>query len=53
MQPWVKWLVNHNMKFIVFIVWLIVLPAFLLAYLEIAADDAIDAFKEIKQFKKD
>jgi hypothetical protein len=53
MQPWVKWLVNRNMKFIVFIVWLIALPAFLLAYIEDAADDALYTFKEIKQFKKD
>jgi hypothetical protein len=53
MQPWVKWLVNRNMKFIVFIVWLIALPAFLLAYIENAADDALHTLKEIKQFKKD
>jgi hypothetical protein len=53
MKPWVKWLVNHNMKFIVFLVWLIALPAFLLVYIENATEDALQQLKEIKQFKKD
>jgi hypothetical protein len=53
MQPWVKWLVNNNLKFLVYLVWFIALPAFLLAYFENAVDDALEALKEIKKFKKD
>ncbi len=52
MQPWVKWLVNHNMKFVVYLVWLIILPLFLLAYLENAAEDALVELNDIQKLKK-
>jgi hypothetical protein len=52
MQAWVKWLVNHNMKFMVYLVWLIVLPLFLLAYTENAIEDAASELKDIRNFKK-
>jgi hypothetical protein len=53
MRPWVKWCVNHNMKFVVYLVWLILLPLFLLAYAENAAGDAMYEFKDIRNLKKD
>ena len=53
MRPWVKWLVNHNMKFVVYLVWLFVLPLFLLAYIENAAEDAMNEFNDIQKLKKD
>jgi hypothetical protein len=52
MQPWVIWLTNHNMKFIVYIVWLLILPLFLLGYIEDAMEDAHVALKAIHNFKK-
>lgn len=52
MQPWVKWLVNHDMKFVVYIVWLLILPLFLLAYVENAAQDAMSELNDIQKLKK-
>lgn len=51
-QPWVKWLINHNMKFVVYFVWFLVLPLFLFAYIENAVEDATKEFKDIQQLKK-
>lgn len=51
MRPWVKWLVNHKMKFVVYLVWLAVLPLFLLAYAGDAARDAMNELADIKNFK--
>lgn len=53
MRPWVKWLVNHNMKFVVYLIWLIVLPLFLLAYAGEAAKDALHELNDIHNLKKD
>jgi hypothetical protein len=53
MRPWVKWCVNHKMKFVVYLAWLLVLPLFLLAYAENAAADAMHEFKDIYNLKKD
>lgn len=50
-RPWIKWLVNHKMKFVVYLVWLIVLPLFLLAYTENAAKDAMNELSDIKNYK--
>ena len=52
MQPWVKWLVNHEMKFVVYIIWLLILPLFLLAYAENAAQDAMSELNDIQKLKK-
>jgi len=52
MQPWVKWLVNHDMKFVVYIIWLLILPLFLLAYAENAAQDAMSELNDIQKLKK-
>ena len=51
MQPWVKWLVNHKMKFVVYLVWVLVLPLFLVAYAGEAAKDAMQDFQAIKNMK--
>lgn len=51
-KPWVKWCINHNMKFLVYLVWLLVLPLFLLAYIENAVEDAMHEFSSIKNAKK-
>lgn len=52
MKPWVKWLVNHDMKFVVYIVWLLILPLFLLVYAENAAQDAMSELNDIQKLKK-
>jgi hypothetical protein len=51
MRPWVKWLVNHKMKFVVYLIWLVILPLFLLAYAGEAAKDAMRDLEEIKNMK--
>jgi hypothetical protein len=53
MRTWVKWLIKHNLKFIVYLVWLIILPAFWLVYLKQAKDDAFDELYYIKNIKKE
>ncbi len=40
------------MKFVVYLVWLIILPLFLLAYAENAADDALAELNDIQKLKK-
>lgn len=52
-RPWVKWLVNNNLKTVVYLIWLLVLPFFLLAYLENAAEDAIRELKDIRKLEKE
>lgn len=52
-RPWVKWLVNHKMKFVVYLVWLLVLPLFLLVYVGEAAEDAMTELEAIRNLKKD
>lgn len=52
-RPWVKFLVNHNMRFVVYFVWLIVLPLFLLQYIWQAAEDAMYEFESIKKLEKE
>lgn len=51
-QSWVKWCINHDAKFIVYVVWLLILPVFLLAYLKNATDDALTELQYIKNTKK-
>jgi hypothetical protein len=51
-QSWVKWCINHDLKFIVYIVWLIILPVFLLVYLKDARNDALQELEYIKNAKK-
>jgi len=53
MQPWVKWLINRNMKFVVYLVWLILLPCFFFVYFKQAAEDAIEELDYIKKQQKD
>lgn len=50
-RPWVKWLTNHKMKFVVYLVWLLVLPLFLLVYVDEAAKDAMTELKAIRDYK--
>ena len=51
-KPWVKWCIDHNMKFLVYLVWLVILPLFLLVYLKDAAHDALYELNYIKNAKK-
>jgi hypothetical protein len=53
MRPWVKWLVNHNMKPVIYLIWLVVLPLFLVAYAGEAAKDAMYELNDIRNLKKD
>lgn len=51
-KSWVKWCINHDLKFLVYLVWFLVLPLFLLAYAENAAEDAMHELSSIKNAKK-
>lgn len=51
MRSWVKWCLDHNAKFLVYLVWLLVLPLYWIVYLPDAAQDAIRDLKDIKQMK--
>jgi len=53
MQPWVKWLVSRNLKFIVYLVWLLALPLYWLVYLKQSMEDAISDIISIKDIKKE
>lgn len=52
MRSWVKWLINHNLKFIVIILWFIILPIFWFAYIKQSMEDAIHELEQIKNAKK-
>lgn len=51
-RPWVQWLVDRNMKFVLYIIWVLALPLFWFNYLGEAMDDAELAFDAIKSAKK-
>lgn len=53
LQPWVKWCINHNLKILVYFIWFIILPVFIFAYFQQAAEDALYEFNYIKNTKKD
>lgn len=52
MKPWVKWCIENNMKFLVYVMWLLVLPLYLFTYLKNAGEDAIRELHWIKNIKK-
>jgi hypothetical protein len=52
-QTWIKWLVNNSMRFVVYFVWFLVLPLYLIAYAKDAASDASNDLKKIQKLKKD
>jgi ABC-type uncharacterized transport system permease subunit len=51
-QPWVKWLIKHNLKFVVVITWFIILPAYWFVYIKQSMEDAIYDLEQIKNTKK-
>jgi len=53
MQPWVKWMIKHKLKFVVYFVWLFILPIFWLVYLQQATEDAMHELQYIKNIKKE
>lgn len=52
LKPWIQWLVDNNLKFVLYLIWVIALPAFWLYYLNEAMRDAKYSIEEIKQAKK-
>lgn len=56
MRPWVKWLVNRNMKFVVLGLWLVSVPLYFLLnasdWLEESAKDALVELQAINELKK-
>lgn len=52
LRPWAQWFVDRNLKVVLYLIWIIALPAFWIAYLGEAMDDAEYALNEIKQAKK-
>lgn len=53
MQSWVKWCIQHNLKFVVYFVWLLALPLYWLCYLKQSMEDAISDIKSIQNIKKE
>ncbi len=53
MQPWVKWLIKNNLKFLVVLIWLVALPLYWLWYLKQSMEDAISDIESIKNIKKE
>lgn len=51
-RPWVQWLVDHNLKVVLYITLILALPMFLFAYIHDAMDDAKYALDVIKSAKK-
>ncbi len=51
MRPWVKWCINHRVKFIVYLAWLIILPLYWIVYLPEAAKEAIRDLQDINKMK--
>ncbi len=51
MRSWVKWCVNHKMKFVVYLVWFLVLPLYMSNYVGDAAADAMRDLNDIKKMK--
>lgn len=56
MYPWVKFLVNYNLRFVLYLLWFIALPLYFVLNIPRAAramyDDASWDFTYIKQVKK-
>ncbi len=52
LRPWAQWLVNHNLKIVLYIIWLIILPLFWFVYLGPAMQDAKESFDDLKSAKK-
>lgn len=56
MYPWVKFLINNNMKFVVFGIWTLTIPLYFIArmhdWLKRSAQDALDDLQDLKAAKK-
>ena len=52
MQPWAKWCIDHNLKILIYLVWLIILPVFWFVYLKQSMEDALYELELIKNTKK-
>lgn len=56
MYPWVKWLINNNLKFLVFAIWLLTIPLYFIArsvdWMRKSTQDAMDDLQDIKAAKK-
>lgn len=47
------WCVNNNAKFVLYILWLLLLPCFFFVYLKQAGEDALEELDYIKNKQKD
>jgi hypothetical protein len=58
MKPWVNWCVNHNLKFVLFAIWVVCFPYYFIAnidlgdYLKNSTADAMSELESIKTAKK-
>ena len=56
-RSWVQWLVNHDLKIIVYVCWFLVLPLYLLYYIpsciKSAKEDALCELESIKSLRKE
>lgn len=50
--PWAQWLVNNNLRFVLYLIWIIILPTYWFMYITEAMDDAGYDFKIIGKIKK-
>lgn len=57
-KPWVTWLINHNLKFVLYTIWVVCLPYYFIAnidieqYLDNSTKDALSELKDIQRAKK-
>lgn len=51
MRPWVKWCVNHKCKFVIYFVWAITLPAYIVLYIPEAYGEWIRELDSVRRLK--
>ncbi len=48
MKKWAEWLVVKRLDFVLYFIWLVILPIYWFRYMPKAMDDAVDELEEIK-----
>lgn len=48
MKKWAEWLVVRRLDFVLYFIWLVILPIYWFRYMPEAMDDAVDELEEIK-----
>lgn len=48
MKKWAEWLVVKRLDFVLYFIWLVILPIYWFRYMPEAMNDAVDELEEIK-----